>query len=405
MRILHTADWHMNDTLGRVDRSADIVRSLEQITRYLAEQRVDVMLVAGDVFSDRSRPDQLRLAVSEIRRLFLPFLERGGTMVVVSGNHDNEIFFKTLRDALDLVAPGRLGLNNTDATGRLYLAPDPRLLRLTDTEGNAVQFVLMPYPTARNYLRGENTHYRTVEERHRALQQKFVQVLNEISSRLDVRAPSVLVSHIHVRGAQVHSLYRLSEVEDVIFEPNDIPAHWTYVAYGHVHRPQLALSGAPHIRYAGSVERMSASESADNKSVVLFEIRNGALVGEPTLLPLESTPIYSIEISDPARIPLLGAQYADAEHALVHYTLHWDPKHHNRDALCDEIGTIFPRWYERELKEIGVDEARGESFTPERMRDVIGTVRDYLGQQLAKHPQREELMGLAETLLAEEVEP
>src|SRR5262245_51974139 len=96
MRLLHTADWHMNDRLGRVDRSADICRSLERIASYLDEYHVDVMLVAGDLF-ERSHPDQMRAAVGEIRRIFLPFLERGGTIIAVSGNHDSEIFFETLR--------------------------------------------------------------------------------------------------------------------------------------------------------------------------------------------------------------------------------------------------------------------------------------------------------------------
>src|SRR5436309_3125735 len=107
MKILHTADWHMNDTLGRVDRSDDICRALERIAGYLEEYAVDVMLVAGDLFSEPARPERMRAAVAEIRRIFLPFLERGGTILAISGNHDSEVFFETLRDAFDLVAPGR----------------------------------------------------------------------------------------------------------------------------------------------------------------------------------------------------------------------------------------------------------------------------------------------------------
>ena len=76
MRILHTADWHLNHRLGRIDRNDDICRSLERIAGYLEEYHVDVMVVAGDLF-DRARPDEHRQGVATIREIFLPFLARG----------------------------------------------------------------------------------------------------------------------------------------------------------------------------------------------------------------------------------------------------------------------------------------------------------------------------------------
>ncbi len=404
MRILHTADWHMNESLGRQNLSDDICDSLKQIAGYLDEYQVEVMLVAGDVFSDRSRPEQIRKAVADIKDIFLPFLQRGGTIVAVSGNHDSEVFFEMLRDALELAAPAREGTNGTHATGRLYVAPNPRPpLRLADSAGNIVQFVLMPYPTARCYLRGESVHYRTIEEKHRAIQQRFIGALGELESRLDKRLPSVLVSHVHVRGVPVHSLYRLSEVEDVIFEPSNIPAHWHYVAYGHVHKPQPALSGASHVRYAGSIVRLEANEREDEKSVVLCEVGTSGLVDEPRLLPIESAPIYRIEITDPDnQIPHLADEYQDAARALVHYTLHWQPGKHNRDELCRAIHNVFPRWYDRDFKKIGEDNAENVAFTAQRIQDVVGTVRDYLQMRLSTHEQRDELSALANALLAEE---
>ncbi len=63
MRLLHTGDWHMNARLGRADRSQDITTSLQQIACFLDEKDVDVMIVAGDVFCNRSDRDALRGAV------------------------------------------------------------------------------------------------------------------------------------------------------------------------------------------------------------------------------------------------------------------------------------------------------------------------------------------------------
>jgi exonuclease SbcD len=402
VKILHTADWHLNKQLGHVDRSADICRALEQIAHYLDQYQVDVMLVAGDIFEGRYT-DQTRAAIGDIKRIFSPFLQRGGTIVAISGNHDSEVFFETLQDALALVAPARSGIDGMDATGRLYIAPNPCTLRLADQQGTIVQFVLMPYPTPRQYLRGDGAQFRSIEEKHRAIQDRFVATLELLQAKLDLSLPSVLVSHIYVRGVQVHQ-HALTEVEDVVFEPSDIPTHWAYIAYGHMHKPQLAMPGAAHVRYAGSIERLDAGDCDDQKSVVLCEICPAGLVGDPLVLLLESTPIYRIEITDPdADIPLLAECIPNAATALVHYTLHWQPGKHNRDELCRQIQGIFPRWYSRDFREIGRLDTASETLAVQRLEDVVGTVREYLSERLDKHPDRDDLLALAEELLAEEV--
>jgi exonuclease SbcD len=394
----------MQDKLGRQDRSADICRALEQIASYLEEFAVDVMLVAGDIFSEHCRSEQMRSAIGEIKRIFLPFIERGGTIVAISGNHDNEIFFETLRDALDLVATKRQQGDNTHPTGQLYIASKPRVLKLTATDGTTVQFVLMPFPTARHYLSKDKANYKTIEDKYRSIQQGFVRILNELQSRLDVQLPSVLVSHIHVRGAHIHSRHQLGEEETVVFEAGDIPTHWAYIAYGHIHQPQSAIEGAIHIRYAGSIERLDVGESQDKKSVVLCEIGPTGLVGEPRLLPLDSSPIYHVDITDPdSQIPQLAEKYPDSERALVKYTLHWHPQKHNREDLCRAIESTIPRWYERAFQEIGVRAEQTAMPTQQSLQDVIGTVRDYLRMSLANDPEREQILALANELLATEV--
>lgn len=402
MRILHTADWHLNHRLGRIERNEDICRSLRQIAGYLDEYQVDVMVVAGDLF-DRGRAEELRQGVSAIREIFLPFLERGGTMVAISGNHDNEVFFETLRDAFDLVMPVK-NTRGVQGGGRLYLAPNPRLLRLADAAGTVVQFVLMPYPTASWYLRGEGVKPRSVEEKHRLLQDRFTATLEALklpANGFDVSQQAVLVSHIHVRGVNPHQLFHLTEAEDVVFEPGAIPSHWAYVAYGHIHKPQPALAGAEHVRYAGSVERLNLGEAKDDKSVVLVEIGPEGLRGKPEELPLETSPIYEIELSDPlAQIPRLREQYPDAERALVNYTLHWQPGVHDRDGLCQQVQEIFPRWYTRTLKPVGSETGPGGDLEMKRLDDVAGNVRSYLASALEGNQEWEEILALAEELLA-----
>lgn len=403
MRILHTADWHLNDRLGRLDRQDDIVARLEEIASYLEEHRVDVMVVAGDLFSQHTNVEKLKEAVAQISRVFKPFLARGGTIVAISGNHDNEALFNLLWLALDLAQPLDPHQPGPRPRGRLYLAARPTLLLLEDSAGQQVQFLLMPYPTPTRYLRGEATRYGSLEEKNRSMHQALLRELRRIQERyVDPKLPTVLVSHIHVRGSQVHNLYRITELEDVVFDPADVPTQLAYVAYGHIHKPQ-PLSGADHVRYAGSIERFDRGETED-KSVTLAEIGPAGMVGTPVPLPLDATPIHRVEINEPDKdLPHLKELYPDHERALISYVLHYDPTKHNRDEISREIERVFPRWYERKFVIEGSSAILDGAGTEIRTRDVPSTVRDYLRESISEDSEdRELVLSLAEELLAEE---
>ncbi|RAQ93968.1 metallophosphoesterase family protein [Thermogemmatispora tikiterensis] len=407
MRILHTADWHLNSRLGRQQRNPDLVRALNRVALYLEEERVDVMLVAGDLFRERSHAEQLQAGVEIIKIAFKPFIERGGTIVAICGNHDSEVFFTTLRDALDLVMPASQHGDELHSSGRLYLVPRARVLRLSDRDGQVVQFVLMPYPSS-SYLRGEaGQRFETLAQRNRAIAEQFRSVLTRLQQGLESRWPSVLVSHILTRGMLAPSGHYLEESDEVRLEASDLSFPWSYVALGHVHCPQAALPNAVHMRYAGSIERLDYGERDDQKSVVLLEIKDGRLVEPPRLLPLESAPFYEVEVRNPAQeLPTLPALYPDHERALVRYILHWDSSTMSvgeRERLCQAIEGLFPRWYEREIRDVRSGTVTSSALTFQQSRDVLATVRHYLDLCLKDdpEPEREAMLQLAEQLFME----
>lgn len=395
MRILHTADWHMNNRLGRLDISSHIVDGLRQIADVLQHEAVDAMIVAGDLFSERSSREQLRAAIGQIRDIFGPFLARGGHIVAVSGNHDSELFFETLRDTLQLgVAAGE---------GRFHISASPALITVPDPQNNScVQFALMPYPTARAFLHGENeVSYATLEEKNRLIQDNFALALQELSAQLDPTKPAVLVSHIHVRGANSHSLYRISESDDVIFEPSLLGQQWNYVAYGHIHKPGEAFAGATHARYCGSVARLDAAERDDQKSVVIVDIGpNGR--HEPRLIPLRARDIHQIHIAGRDDLFGLAERIPNAPDALVHYTLNYEPGRDNLQAMLREVERAFPLWYERKIERVAPVNEEGAAIVASlsNARDATTTVRDYLKERFSDHADRDALMERAEELLA-----
>ncbi|MCI0457008.1 MAG: exonuclease subunit SbcD, partial [Gemmataceae bacterium] len=405
MKILHTADWHLGDRLGRQDRTADLQRAVERVSALCEQLAVELLLVAGDLFSELSRPDSLRESIQHLQRTFDRFLLNGGTILALTGNHDNENFCQTLRLVMTLAAPASSRDGDLLPPGRLYLATEPSFFRLQARAGHLVQFILMPYPTPARYLTDADTQrYASLEEKNQKLKSAFVRKLRAIQEdpRFDRTLPTVLSAHVHVHGATLPNLFRISEQESIVFEDGEIPETVAYVALGHIHRAQ-AIRGLTHIRYPGSIERLDLGEQRDDKGVLLLAIGPKGLVGEPQTLPVEATPIYAVDINDPAtQIPLLADRYPDAERALVNIQFTYTAGTDNLEEILSNLEKVFPRWYARNWTEAG---ALGQPLTPDesgRHKSFEDRVRDYLGSELVNHPDalRQGVLARAEALLA-----
>lgn len=391
MRLLHTADWHLGDKLGRIDRTTDIRRAVERVAAYCHDERIDVLLVAGDLFSELARPDGLREAVHHLRDTFGPFLHAGGTILAVTGNHDNETFCETLCDAMSLAAPASAATGQCAQPGRLYLATEPTLIRLSDAAFQRdVQFVLMPYPTPAVFLSGDDApRYENLAQKNQLLRSAFNDRLAGLLSdpSIDRNRPSILMAHVGVTGADLSNRFRITEDTDIVIDERDWARQFAYVALGHVHKPQ-AVGGHAHIRYSGSIERLDLGESADRKSVVVVDLQAGGAI-TVTQKPLDATPIYRVEMVDAAaELPRLTASHSDRESALVSLRFAY---HSGRDDLLEVqrlVEKAFPRWYVREFYDraetgpsLAAADGQGASFE--------STVRDYLTANLVNLPDAE----------------
>ncbi len=407
MRILHTADWHLGDRLGRIDRTDDLRRAVERVAGYCDSETIDVLLVAGDLFSELAGPEGLREAIRHLQLVFEGFLARGGTILTLTGNHDKESFCQTLRHAMSMAAPLSGKPGTLAQPGRLYLATEPTLLRLADPEtARPIQFILMPYPTPSRYLADEAAQrYQNLEEKNRQLMTAYTQSLYTIRQdpHFDASLPTVLSAHIHVRGSELPTLFRLSEEEDVVFLETDLPQDFAYIGMGHIHRAQY-LHGQTHIRYSGSIEKMDLGESIDEKSIVVVEIGPEGRRGEPVVLPLESTPVYEVVIGIPSlELPTLGQRYLDHEKALVRIRCTYQAGVDSLPELQRELEKTFPRWYDREFTEVSTLTGHLTVGEPSRAKSFEDTVREYLRQELTNHEDeiQQAVLGRAEELMKE----
>ncbi|HYQ37631.1 MAG TPA: exonuclease subunit SbcD, partial [Pseudomonas sp.] len=88
MRLIHTSDWHLGQTLHGQDRDFEHAAFLAWLLDTLVAQRADALLIAGDVFDTVNPPlkaqERLYDFIVEAHRR-LPQLD----IVMIAGNHDS----------------------------------------------------------------------------------------------------------------------------------------------------------------------------------------------------------------------------------------------------------------------------------------------------------------------------
>ena len=256
MRLLHTSDWHLGRTLHRADLATEQARFLDGLVETVRAERVDAVLVAGDVF-DRAVPSVQ--AVGLYDDALFRLRDAGARVVVTSGNHDSA---------------SRLGVGArlVDAAG-VHIRTRPQEcgvpIMLTDEHGDVAVYGL-PYlePEAVRALLPPDPGGGGEEPRGHAgvLGRAMACVRADLATR---RARSVLLAHVWVHGGHVSDSERditvggVATVSATAFDGID------YTALGHLHGAQVLRPG---LRYSGSPLAYSFSEAAHVKGSWLVEL-------------------------------------------------------------------------------------------------------------------------------------
>ncbi len=85
MKFLHTGDWHAGKQLRGRSRIAEQVAVLDEILDISVREKVDYLLVAGDVFDSPAPPADAEHAVLSF---FAKLIQHNIGAVVIGGNHD-----------------------------------------------------------------------------------------------------------------------------------------------------------------------------------------------------------------------------------------------------------------------------------------------------------------------------
>ncbi|OYU18733.1 MAG: exonuclease sbcCD subunit D [Rhodobacteraceae bacterium PARR1] len=268
MRVLHTADWHIGQTLNGWSREAEHALFLSRLADVIEGEAIDLVLVAGDVF-DTTNPSGesqqlLYRALAEFRR------RRPGVVIVISGgNHDPALRLEapadvfhgfdihivgTVRRVGDAVDLGThlIPVKGPDGAVALYVLAIP-FLRAADLTG-------LRFSEAEDGL--------TVTE----AASRFHADLTAAAARVAGDLPLIAMGHLHCAGGlESEGAERRLFIGGTEGVPPDIfPPRLDYVALGHLHGPQ-SLDGG-RVRYSGSAFPLSASEIRYRHGVTILGI-------------------------------------------------------------------------------------------------------------------------------------
>lgn len=249
MKLLHLADLHLGKRVNEFSMLKDQAYVLEQILTLACAERVDGVLIAGDVF-DKTVPSVE--AVSLLDDFLTKLSGNHIAVYIICGNHD---------------APKRLAFGaQLIEKSAVYVAGEyegeVKKVSVEDAFG-PVHFYLLPYIKPAQVRAVWNQEAQDIE----TCQEAVSLVLQKTPIEKEHR--NILVAHQFVAGAAVcdseeRSVGGLDQIEVSCFDGFD------YVALGHLHGPQQI--GRKEVRYGGTLLKYSFSEIHHHKSVTLVEL-------------------------------------------------------------------------------------------------------------------------------------
>ena len=258
MKILHTSDLHIGKYIGTYDLKEDTEYVLNQVVDTAIRERVEVVLISGDVF-DRPNPSEeaIKMYVSFLKAL----LDKNIKVIAISGNHDSGIRLSAYKDIL----------------GKGYFVEGEfnspmRKVSLNDEYG-PVNFYMLPFFTP--FIVKSNLKLEKGLE-------NYDLAMDEIRKRenIDTSQRNIILAHQFVAGFKFggseedfsYSNGDEKNVAGVGIISLDKFQNFDYVALGHIHKPQKISRET--IRYSGSLLKYKTSEiDGPDKSVVIIDLK------------------------------------------------------------------------------------------------------------------------------------
>ena len=263
MKILHTSDWHIGKRLMGRERLDEQAEVLDEIVRICDEERVELVLLAGDVF-DTYTPsaDAEELFFAKIKQV----AGNDRAVLLISGNHDDGVRLSAVTPLAEeygiyIVGNDRKPLKVAPANGRTRpIRSGKGFAEFESLTGERIFVSTLPYPNEARF-KEEKSDLSYVERMRGWMQESAIGNTE--------RLPSVFMAHLFALGGEVSDGEREIDLGGARAIPVELFPQSDYIALGHLHKKQRMGKG--HCYYSGSPLQYSFDEKAD-KSVKVFEL-------------------------------------------------------------------------------------------------------------------------------------
>ncbi len=250
-------------------REAEHQAFLDWLIELVQEQRIDALIIAGDIFDTGTPPSYARGLYSR----FIVSLQNTHCrqLIVIGGNHDS---VATLHESKELLA-----CLNTFVVGGVSQDSREQVLVLNNAQGNPGAVICaIPFVRPRDVL--ESQAGETGEDKQQALQQAiaahYQTIYTEAEKLAGERLPIIATGHLTTVGGQLSESVREIYIGTLSAFPVAAFPKAHYIALGHLHRPQV-VAKQEHIRYSGSPIPLSFDEAGSDKQVIIVDFRENEL--------------------------------------------------------------------------------------------------------------------------------
>ena len=265
MRFLHTADWHVGRTIRGRPRFDEFADALDAVVDVAVSEGVDAVLLAGDIHDQRAvSPEADRLIFDALIRLS----ERGVPVVAVPGNHDSALRLEAFAPLLE-----RIG---THVVPRVLRPEAGGLVTLHSKDGRERALIAcLPFVSPRRFSDAASL-FDDIAHGYVEFDESMGKLIAAYEGAFDPGAINILMSHMFVSGAQPGGSEREVTIgSEYAVSPTRLPKTASYVALGHIHKPQK-IKGAPgEARYCGSLLQLDFGERGQDKSLVIVDVHPG----------------------------------------------------------------------------------------------------------------------------------
>ena len=255
MRILHTSDWHIGKKVNEFSMVENQEYVFEQIYEILEREKIDVVIIAGDLYD---KPIVDTDSIKFLNDILVKFVKVYKVKIIlVSGNHDSAdrlSFMKEFLSESGIYIEGKFN-------GKI------NKIVLNDEFGEINFYPLSYFDEVYVKHLYDDLNIKTSNDALYTIMEKV---------EIDYTKRNIFIGHGYFSNKDMEKMIeseserRLSIGGQEVMD-SSILKDFDYVALGHLHAPQKVIYD--HIRYSGSIVKYSFSEMKQKKSVTIIDIK------------------------------------------------------------------------------------------------------------------------------------